>query len=200
MRSFAVLLLDVEPNEVTYPLAQFQQTRFEKEDLRRLVHSINKAVLGDGGRSLPEPVLDRLFDRNWDRLNTAITAAMRIVERDDAGDIDIVEEMIGVVLLSRSPAATTIEDLVPAVLQAISSKMPPQPPAMLATLAGQFERKLYGQASPPWPCRGRERKVMPDQKWRGVLSRTREQSEGISDANGGGRQNARWSITAQSNR
>jgi hypothetical protein len=139
------LLLDVEPNEVTYPLAQFQQTRFEKEDLRRLVQSINKAILGDGGRSLPEPVLDRLFDRNWDRLNTAVNAAMRIEEHDGPGDIDPIEDMIGVVLLSRRPAALTIEDLVPAVLQAIDPKMPPQPPTMLAMLAGQFEAKYMAK-------------------------------------------------------
>jgi hypothetical protein len=137
------LLLDVEPNEVTYPLAQFQQTRFEKEDLRQLLHSINKAVLDDGGRSLAEPLLDRLFDTNWDRLNTAITAAMGI---EEPGDIDTIEEMIGVVLLSRSPAALAIEDLVPAVIQAISSPTAPPPsPSVLGILAREWERKYMAK-------------------------------------------------------
>jgi hypothetical protein len=147
------LLFDVAPDEVKYPLAQFQQTLVEREDFRRLVHSINRAVSQNDGRSLPDAVLDRLFERNWDRLETALSAAMEIEESSEESamegfqreqppeELEMIEEMMGVVLLARAKEGWSIEEFVPAVLKSISPNAQPPPPNMLAMMAGQFEKK-----------------------------------------------------------
>ena len=145
------LLLGVDPSEVRYPLAQFQQTTVEKDDVRRLVHSINKAVGSSGGRSLPDPVLDKLFERNWDRLASALSAAM---STEDIGEnttdefapsqpteeLDMMEEMMGIVLLERADHGWNIEEFVPAVLRSISPNALIPPPPILAMMAGQIEK------------------------------------------------------------
>jgi hypothetical protein len=37
-------LLDLKPTDIKQPLALFQHTEFEKEDVRKLTHTINQAV------------------------------------------------------------------------------------------------------------------------------------------------------------
>lgn len=58
-------LFDVPPEEVMRPLGDFQYTRFERGDIRKLVGSINQAVGKAGGNSLDEDVLSRSFDAHW---------------------------------------------------------------------------------------------------------------------------------------
>jgi hypothetical protein len=57
-------MFGLEPGDLSGPLSQFQATRYEKEDVRRLVHSMNA--------SCPSPVseiqLDQTFDACWPRL------------------------------------------------------------------------------------------------------------------------------------
>lgn len=55
-------LLGVGRPEVTGPLAQFQSTLAEKEDVRKLVHSINNA---SDEAQLPEDRVNRSFDFWW---------------------------------------------------------------------------------------------------------------------------------------
>jgi hypothetical protein len=54
----------LEPEDLSGPLSQFQATRYEKEDVRGLVHSMNACC--------PSPVseiqLDQTFDACWPRL------------------------------------------------------------------------------------------------------------------------------------
>jgi hypothetical protein len=63
-RHVAPFTFGLEPGELSGPLSQFQATRYEKEDMRRLIHSMNAAC--------PSPVseiqLDQTFDACWPRL------------------------------------------------------------------------------------------------------------------------------------
>jgi hypothetical protein len=58
-------LLDLKPTDIKQPLALFQHTEFEKEDVRKLTHTINQAVEDAGERSLDVKRLDTIFNRFW---------------------------------------------------------------------------------------------------------------------------------------
>ena len=62
-------LLDLSPNDVGWPLAQFQATKATREDMKLLAESIIKAL---GGEALPTSLLDRAFERSWQELETRI--------------------------------------------------------------------------------------------------------------------------------
>jgi len=55
-------LINMEPPEVTGPLAQFQAIRWNREETWELVKAINETL---SERALPEERLNRLFERTW---------------------------------------------------------------------------------------------------------------------------------------
>lgn len=55
-------LLDIEPLDLTGPLVQFQATRSTKEDTKKLLFTINKAL---GGKSLNSTRVESAFERCW---------------------------------------------------------------------------------------------------------------------------------------
>ncbi len=61
-------LLDIEYTDVRQPLAQFQHTKFEKKDIRRLVHTINKLLERVDEHPLHEDVLNNAFNQFWPEL------------------------------------------------------------------------------------------------------------------------------------
>jgi TIR domain len=66
----APFLMGVEVRDIPEPLAQFQCTRFEKEDVRKLVHSINRA----SSEPIEPRTLDETFDRSWPALADRIAS------------------------------------------------------------------------------------------------------------------------------
>ncbi|WP_075619824.1 TIR domain-containing protein [Paenisporosarcina indica] len=58
-------LLNLKKSEVKGPLLQFQATAYDKEDVRKLLYSINKAC---GEEGLEVSRLDTTFDLIWDNL------------------------------------------------------------------------------------------------------------------------------------
>jgi TIR domain len=64
-------LFQVQPAQVESPLADFQHTIAEKEDTRKLVHTINEA-LGDQQRT--EGQVNRVFERSWPTLEAKLQA------------------------------------------------------------------------------------------------------------------------------
>jgi TIR domain len=66
----APFLMGVEVRDIPEPLAQFQCTRFEKEDVRKLVHSINRA----SSEPIEPRILDETFDRSWPALADGIAS------------------------------------------------------------------------------------------------------------------------------
>lgn len=65
------LLLDVNPSDVEQPLAQFQHTTTEKEQILQLLKTINKVVEKTGEKALPESRLTEVFDIYWPLLEKA---------------------------------------------------------------------------------------------------------------------------------
>src|SRR6185503_5771455 len=62
-------IFDVEKNDIKGPLAQFQITSREKEDVRKLVRTLNRAL---GSRRRPEPQLEEAFEVWWPKLETGL--------------------------------------------------------------------------------------------------------------------------------
>jgi len=61
-------LLDVSHSDVEYPLAQFQHTTFEKDDVKRLVKTVNEQVRKEDEHALDDATLDEVFEQWWPNL------------------------------------------------------------------------------------------------------------------------------------
>lgn len=64
------LLLGLDPIDVREPPAQFQATKAEKDDLRKLVHTINRQL---GDSALPEPKIIEAFDVWWPKFDEPLS-------------------------------------------------------------------------------------------------------------------------------
>jgi hypothetical protein len=64
------VLLDIEPSEIKGPLAQFQATRLTKEDIRKLLGTLNKRL----DTQLGDTQIDKLHDVLWGGLEEKIKA------------------------------------------------------------------------------------------------------------------------------
>jgi hypothetical protein len=91
-------LLDLKSTDIEEPLASFQHTTFEKEDIRKLMDTINETVEKSRERSLREDLLNSTFDKFW----SGIEAKLK----------DIVAKPSEVVLPSRDP-----QDMIEEILE-----------------------------------------------------------------------------------
>src|SRR5262249_31597399 len=88
------LLGDLQPSDVKGPLSEFQHTRADKEDTRRMIQTINKSI-GDAD-ALSENVHNTVFDRMWPDLEgklKAMTAPETIVKARRRPE-EILEEVL----------------------------------------------------------------------------------------------------------
>jgi hypothetical protein len=63
------LLLDLDSTDVTGPLASYNHTKFQKEQVYKLIETINKNL----EKPLDSSVLNKAFEQNWDELEKYIT-------------------------------------------------------------------------------------------------------------------------------
>ena len=90
-------LLDVKSTDIEQPLAQFQHTQFDKNDVRKLVQTINRKLKDVGEQSLKEKVLNRVFEKNWPELSDKLSEIKRsysVLNEDTKTDREILEEML----------------------------------------------------------------------------------------------------------
>lgn len=66
----STLMLGIETSDVKGPLSRFQNTRFEKDDFKKLVLSINRNT----DTPLELGVLDYIFENMWPHLQAPLTA------------------------------------------------------------------------------------------------------------------------------
>jgi FimV-like protein len=93
-------LLDLRNTDVKPPLGDFQHTQFSKDEVRRLVGSINDALPEAGDKALPADVLNDAFDRTWpefEKVLKAISVARPAERKDDRADSDKLDEILEVV-------------------------------------------------------------------------------------------------------
>lgn len=67
-------LYELSPTDVQQPLAQFQHTVAEKQDVRKLLHTINEVVRTLGEKALSDTVLDKVFETFWPELQSSLAS------------------------------------------------------------------------------------------------------------------------------
>ena len=75
-------LFDIKRSEVNGPILQFQSTIFEKDDIKKLIHTLNKAC-GESGIS--ETMLDKAFEVWYPTLEQELN---ELKEADESTDVD----------------------------------------------------------------------------------------------------------------
>jgi hypothetical protein len=96
------LLFGVEPAELRGPLVQFQASRFDKEEVLRLVRALNDSL---GAASLGVDIIDEVFSMWWPRLQSSVQAILgrNRVGGDDGSsrpDRELLEELLQLARLS----------------------------------------------------------------------------------------------------
>ncbi|MBV4360259.1 toll/interleukin-1 receptor domain-containing protein [Pinibacter aurantiacus] len=90
-------LLDVTSADIKPPLGQFQHTSFLKDDVKKLMHSINSKILISGEKNLPEKDLDEVFEIFWPRLESKLEIIQKKLpsnSKSQRTDRDILEEIL----------------------------------------------------------------------------------------------------------
>ncbi len=90
-------LLNLTPADVEPPLSQFQHTAFEKQDVLRLVRTVNSAVARIGERALADAVLADVFETFWPQLEgklRAVAAEQQAQAPPRRSDADILDEIL----------------------------------------------------------------------------------------------------------
>jgi len=98
------LIFDVEPTDLQGPLAQFQFTKFAKEDIRRLFITINSAAADN---KLTDAVAEAVFNKWWPDLEQELRRVLDgyVASKKDKAirsDRELIEEIL---LLARNLAS-----------------------------------------------------------------------------------------------
>jgi hypothetical protein len=90
------LLIGLEPADIKGPLAQFQATRTTKDDVLRLLKTLNAGL---GESALPDAHIEEAFDVWWPKLETELKKlpAEDSAARPHRTDRDVLEEILGLV-------------------------------------------------------------------------------------------------------
>jgi hypothetical protein len=94
-----VVLVDLKPADLGPPLSEFQSGTLQKEDVLRLLVSLNHEL---GEHALTETELRRTFDSSWPSLESDLQAVIRKAGNTGAvgkgrNDREVLEEMLGIV-------------------------------------------------------------------------------------------------------
>jgi hypothetical protein len=141
------LLIDIKPQELQFPLAQFQHTTPEKDDFKRLLKSINNLARSHGEKGLREEVLERVFDNNWTRFNEGL---QKIMKESFVDEMNVIKKpiingfgnLIGIELLRELEKGLTLDEIAKNVISKLSIQSKNKPnPEMMAFLANGIKTK-----------------------------------------------------------
>jgi hypothetical protein len=107
--SVCTLLIDLAPTEVKGPLAQFQPTLIVKDDVLKLLKTLNNAL---GEDALPERQIDEAFELCWPKLDSQFKAlpAEESESRPHRTDRDVLDEILGFVRNQNRSFAPLLSD------------------------------------------------------------------------------------------
>ena len=78
-------LFDIKRSEVNGPILQFQSTVFEKEDIKKLIHTLNKAC---GENGISETMLDKAFEVWYPTLEEELNG----LKEDNENDLELSDD------------------------------------------------------------------------------------------------------------
>jgi hypothetical protein len=117
-------LIDLEPSDVNPPLAQFQATRARKDDVLKLLKTLNSAL---GDSALPNNHIEEAFEVWWPKLDSQLEALPTEVSKTKThrSDRELLEEVLALVRdQSRSPQTFPPESRDTTILKAARSVHP----------------------------------------------------------------------------
>jgi hypothetical protein len=89
------LLFNIDPTDISGPLTQFQVTKFEKTDMKRLMSMLNEA---SGDSKLLQNVFESVFEKWWPDLEQRVEAILRGPrsegEQEVRSDKDLLREIL----------------------------------------------------------------------------------------------------------
>ncbi len=94
------LLIGLNPTDIEQPLAQFQHTTVNKDEIKKLIYTINSVVQKCGENALAEPLLEDVFNTYWPKLEQALEQATKIESKEqktERADRDILQEILEIV-------------------------------------------------------------------------------------------------------
>jgi hypothetical protein len=113
-------LFDLKATDIEGPLSSFNHTAAEKEDSRKLIHTLNRAM---ESRSLSEKIVNDSFEMYWPRLEEALRDLPPVREKPPQRDMeDMVEEIlvsVRALLKERSRRPRLPDDLLPKLLKSL---------------------------------------------------------------------------------
>ncbi len=89
-------LIDINPTDLTGPLSLFQATKFKKEDILKLLTTINQSIGNNGSKSLTTENLKSLFEIFYPKLEDKINEIIKTksVEENKNGEIRADRELL----------------------------------------------------------------------------------------------------------
>ncbi len=106
-------LIDITPTDLTGPLSIFQATRFNREDIFKLLTSINNNVNLAGGKSLTTENLKSLFKVFYPQLEEEINKILSSSKVDTKEvirtDRELLEEAVQLLRKSKTPIENNLE-------------------------------------------------------------------------------------------
>ncbi|MGI8638285.1 MAG: hypothetical protein ACR2KZ_23070 [Segetibacter sp.] len=96
-------LLDINPAEIKPPLGQFQHTQFNKEYIKKLLHTINEKITRLGEKTISAKDLDEVFELFFPKLEVNLSSIKN--QKIEAGIVkrterEILEEILDIVRTS----------------------------------------------------------------------------------------------------
>lgn len=106
-------LYDLKPADIQEPLAQFQHTIFSKEDVKKLIDTINKAT----DKPLDDITMAAIFDKNWPDLEKSLNSipsnGKKTTPKAERSDRELLEEILELTRrLSNNPIYDSISQSV----------------------------------------------------------------------------------------
>jgi hypothetical protein len=110
-------LLELEPTDLRWPLADFQATRANREETKKLLMTINKALVE---QALPSDRLDKAFERWWPELEVQIAKLPRRSDnasKTSRSDRELLQEILELLRNRRMEEVKVETDRIRAVAQ-----------------------------------------------------------------------------------
>jgi hypothetical protein len=108
------VLFGIEPTDLQGPLASFQWTKYLKEDIHKLVQTVNSSL----EKPIQQTALDKTFEKMWPDLKENVDKIMREAgslpkspKRDDRNLLEEILELTRVIAGQQSPALDRLAKL-----------------------------------------------------------------------------------------
>jgi hypothetical protein len=92
------IVFDIEPTDIEGPLAQFQATKFTRDDFRQLFNTINAAA---GDSKLPDAIAGTVFEKWWPDLDAEVRTILAASTSSEQSSVrtpqDLLEETVSLV-------------------------------------------------------------------------------------------------------